>query len=151
MYRKHLTLEELISICKAMKGMNRKESLEYGAKYGLTLLNVDCIRQMLGYSDCSKCYKFSAEERDAIAEEYKDGGVTMADLARKYGVRGNAIRGILLSRDVTIVNNHKYTKRQEMYIRHEYKRGTPVKKIAEALGKSEKCIRNKIKYMSLCA
>lgn len=64
-----------------------------------------------------------------------------------YCVQYNAVRCLLKSRDVTIRNPRSYTRRQEMYIKTELKRGTPIKKIAFALGKKYKSVVHKIERM----
>ena len=146
---KHImTIDELVSACKAMAKMSLKESLKFGSKLGITRHNVESIRQMLGYSDGSFQFKLSAEERDAIAVEYQERDISMAALAREHGVTYNAVRCILIARNVSLRNPRAYTKRQEMYIKNELRRGTSIHKIADAMGKTYKCIKGKIDRMN---
>lgn len=143
-----LSIDELVEVCKVMEKMSLKDSIEFGKSKGITRHNVESIRQMLGYSDSSYKFKLTSKERDALATEYQEGDISMAALARKHGVTYNAVRCILVSRDVSIRNPKGYTKRQEMYIKNELKRGTPIKKIASAMGKTYKCIKGKIDRMN---
>ena len=142
-----MNIKELVQFCKEIKGKTHKEALKIGDKHGVSHCGVDALRKILGYSDGSRINKLSPEERDRIADEYREGGVTIISLARKHGVTFNAVRCLLLSRNVTIFNPHQYTRRQEMFIQNELRRGTSVKKIAEAIGKSEHCIKLKIERM----
>lgn len=142
-----ISIDRLVEICREMEGMDRKRSFEFGRECGITKHNVDAIRQMLGYSDIDKYPRLSAEERDRIAEEYQEEDVSMNELARRHGVNYNSVRCILLARDVNITNPRLWTKRQEMYLKHELKMGKPTKKIADEIGKAEKCIIQKIQRM----
>ena len=146
-YDNVLTIDQLVSLCEEMKGLSIKESLALGERYGVTRHNVESIRQMLGYSGYSVSYKLTTDHRNAIAREYAEGDMSMASLARKHGITYNAVRCLLKSRDVTIRNPMSYTRRQEMYIKTELKRGTPIKKIAFALGKKYKSVVHKIERM----
>lgn len=148
-FAKVLTLTQLMDVCKEMKGKSLKESIAIGKKAGITRHNVESIRQMLGYSEGCNSYKLTAKERDKIAEEYSEGHVSMVTLAKRYGVTYNAVRCILLTRQVELKNPRSYTKRQEAYIKDAVRRRVPVKDMAFALQKSERAIVSKMERMGL--
>lgn len=144
-----LTIEQLMKLCKTLAGKSLKESLAIGRKAGLTRHNIESLRQILGYSEDCNSYKLTAVERDKIAEEYSEGDVSMETIARKYGVTYNAVRCILLTRQVPLRNPRFYTARQEAYIRTAIRRKTPLKEMMFALNKSSKAIMGKIERMGL--
>ena len=61
----------------------------------------------------------------------------------------NAVRCILLTRQVELKNPRSYTKRQEAYIKDAVRRRIPVKDMAFALQKSPKAVMGKIERMGL--
>ena len=144
-----LTIEQLTALCKTLTGKTLKESLAIGKKAGITRHNVESLRQILGYSEGCNSYKLTAAERDKIAEEYSEGGVSMTAIARKHGVTYNAVRCILVTRQVTLHNPRCYTPRQEAYIRTAIRRKVPLKEMAFALNKSPKAIMGKLERMGL--
>ena len=144
-----LTIEQLTALCKTLTGKTLKESLAIGKKAGITRHNVESLRQILGYSEGCNSYKLTAEERDKIAEEYSEGDVSMAVLARRHGVTYNAVRCILVTRQITLHNPRCYTPRQEAYIRTAIRRKIPLKDMAFALNKSRKAIMGKLERMGL--
>lgn len=127
-----ITIERLVEICKAMKSMERADCYRYGKECGLSKHNVDAIRQMLGYTNPERFTHLTAEQREKIADEYIDGGITMNALARKYNINYNSVRCILLNRDVTINTAKNWTRRQELFMLNELKKGKSQKEIAEA-------------------
>lgn len=144
-----LTIEQLTELCKTLTGKSLKESLAIGKKAGITRHNVESLRQILGYSEGCNSYKLTIQERDRIAEEYSEGDVSMATLAKRHGVTYNAVRCILLTRQVELKNPRSYTKRQEAYIKNAVRRRIPVKDMAFALQKSPKAVMGKIERMGL--
>ena len=142
-----MTIDQLMEVCRAITPLGLKDAVAYGRDNGLTRHNIESLRQILGLSDNTNSYKLTPEERDAIAAEYKNEEVSMSELARRHKVTYNAVRCILLARNVVIVNRGQYTKRQVLYIKNELRRGTSVKKIAEIMGKSVKSIKQKIDRM----
>jgi len=144
-----LTLTQLMDVCKEIKGKSLKESLAIGKRVGITRHNVESLRQLLGYSEGSNSYKLTAEERDKIAEEYSEGDVSMATIARRHGITYNAVRCILVARQITFHNHRCYTPRQEAYIRTAIRRKVPLKEMAFALNKAPKAIRGKLERMGL--
>ena len=142
--RPPITIELLVDVCKSMKGMSRSESYELGEKNGIAKHIVESLRQVLGYTDPNKYKRLQNDERELIVEEYENEDVSLYELARRHGIRYNAVRSILQSRDVTIRNPNKWTKRQEVYLLREHKRGVSAQKIGEAMGKSKKSVLGKI-------
>lgn len=65
---------------------DRKSAIRFGAKVGLSQLDVDCIRRLAGITDSRYRKKLSSEIRNAIVKEYSEGGKTYAELGKKYGV-----------------------------------------------------------------
>lgn len=145
--QKPKTIDELVAICKGMKNLDRRESYEYGKTQGISRHNVDAIRQMLGYSNPEAYKHKSAEEREKIVEEYREGQVSMNELARKYGVHYNAIRSLLINRDVMITTSKNWHPRQEKFLIDGLKRKKPIKQIAAEIGKSVKSVQQKIERM----
>lgn len=144
-----ITVERLVEICKTMKDMDRADCYMYGKECGLSKHNVDAIRQMLGYTNPERFTHLTAEQREMIAKEYVDGDVSMNALARKYNVNYNSVRCILLNRDVTINTAKNWTRRQELFMLNELKKGKSQKEIADAMGKTEKCIVGKLRRMTV--
>lgn len=144
-----LTIEQLTELCETLTGKTLKESLAIGKKAGITRHNVESLRQILGYSEGCNSYKLTAQERDRIAEEYSEGDISMVTLAKRHGVTYNAVRCILLTRQVELKNPRSYTKRQEAYIKDAVRRRVPVKDMAFALQKSPKAVKGKIERMGL--
>ena len=144
-----LTIKQLTELCETLTGKTLKESLAIGKKSGITRHNVESLRQILGYSEGCNSYKLTAAERDKIAEEYSEGGVSMTEIARRHGVTYNAVRCILVTRQVTLHNHRCYTPRQEAYIRTAIRRKVPLKEMAFALNKSPKAIMGKLERMGL--
>lgn len=144
-----LTIEQLTELCKTLTGKTLKESLVIGKKAGITRHNIESLRQILGYSEGCNSYKLTAAERDKIAEEYLEGDVSMATIAKRYGINYNAVRSILVTRQVTLYNHRCYTPRQEAYIRTAIRRKVSLKEMAFALNKSRKAIMGKLERMGL--
>lgn len=142
-----ITIERLVEICKAMKGMERADCYRYGNECGLSKHNVDAIRQMLGYTNPERFTHLTAEQREMIAKEYVDGEISMNALARKYKVNYNSVRCILVNRNVSINTSKNWTRRQELYMLNELKKGKSQKEIADAIGKTERCIEGKLRRM----
>lgn len=139
-----ITIDRLVEICKAMSDMSRKESFAFGKECGISKHNVDAIRQMLGYSDSNTYSHTTADERERIVDEYREGGVSMCELARKHGLAYNSVRCLIMNRDVTITTSKAWTKRQEMFLLNELKKKTPTSKIAEMMGRKQKSVQHKI-------
>ena len=76
-----MNIKELVQFCKEIKGKTHKEALKIGDKHGVSHCGVDALRKILGYSDGSRINKLSPEERDRIADEYREGGVTLGFLS----------------------------------------------------------------------
>lgn len=144
-----LTIGQLTELCKTLTGKTLKESLAIGRKAGITRHNIESLRQILGYSEGCNSYKLTAAERDKIAEEYSEGDISMAVLARRHGVTYNAVRCILVTRQITLHNPRFYTPRQEAYIRTAIRRKVSLKEMAFALNKSPKAIMGKLERMGL--
>lgn len=144
-----ITIERLVEICKAMKDMERSDCYRYGKECGLSKHNIDAIRQMLGYTNPEHFAHLTAEQRETIAMEYIDGGITMNALARKYNINYNSVRCILVNRDITINTSKNWTRRQELFMLNELKKGKSQKEIAEAMGKTERCIEGKLRRMRI--
>ena len=141
-----MSIDRLVEICTAMKGMSHKDAIAFGANEGISKHNVDAIRQMLGYSQ-NDVHHLSAEEREAIAAEYKEGGTSMMKLAKEHGVHYNSIRCIIINRDVDVVNPRLWTKRMEYTLLNELKHGKDAARIADEMGKSKRSIVQKIERM----
>lgn len=139
-----ITLDRLVEICTAMKEMDRKECFEFGKQCGISKNNVDAIRQMLGYSDSKTYSHTTAEEREKIVDEYREGGISMCELARKHGLAYNSVHCLITNRDVTITTSKAWTRRQELFLLNELKKNTPTRKIAELMGKKQKSVQHKI-------
>ena len=144
-----LTIEQLTELCKTLAGKSLKESLVIGKEAGITRHNIESLRQILGYSEGCNSYKLTAAERERIAEEYSEGGVSMTTIAKRYGINYNAVRSILVTRQITLYNPRCYTPRQEAYIRTAICRKVPLKDMAFALNKSPKAIMGKLERMGL--
>lgn len=142
-----ITIERLVEICKAMKDMDRADCYEYGKECGLSKHNIDAIRQMLGYTNPERFTHLTAEQREMIAKEYVDGEISMNALARKYKVNYNSVRCILVNRNISINTSKNWTRRQELYMLNELKKGKSQKEIADAIGKTERCIEGKLRRM----
>lgn len=143
-----MSIEELVQFCLELKGKTHKESIEIGKMRGVSRGGVETLRTILCYSDSSMKNKLSKEQRNKIAELYCEGDVSMSQLAKQFGVTFNTVRCLIVSHHIKITNN-SYTRQQENYITREYKRGTPISKIAEAVEKSRHGIKHKIERMGL--
>lgn len=142
-----ITIERLVEICKAMKSMERADCYRYGKECGLSKHNVDAIRQMLGYTNPERFTHLTAEQREMIAKEYVDGEISMNALARKYNVNYNSVRCILVNRDISINTSKNWTRRQELYMLNELKKGKSQKEIADVMGKTERSVEGKLRRM----
>lgn len=144
---KPMNITELTKFCKQLNGKTLKESVAIGAKIGLSRHLIHALRQILGYSENYNKPRFTLEQREEIAREYCEDNVTMQHLAAKYKVHYNSIRCLLKARDITIRHPKEWTVRQEKYLEFEYNRGSEIKKIAEAVGKTYASVCMKINRM----
>lgn len=147
--RKPISIERLVQICKDLAGKTYSEAIAFGKECGITRHNIDALRQMLGYSDPAKFKHKTLEEREKIVQEYRDGGISMNALARKYGIHYNSVRCLIINRDVTITTSRNWTVRQEKFLLDGLKRKKPINQIADEMGKTRRSIIGKMKRMNL--
>lgn len=139
-----ITIEQLVAICNEMKGKSRNECFDIGDRNKIARHVVESIRQVLGYADVSMHKRLSPEERNMIADEYENEDVSLYELARRHGIRYNAVRCIITHRGIQIRNPNRWTKRQVATLMYELKKGLSAREIGFSIGKSRKSVLNKI-------
>lgn len=129
--------------------MDYQASIALGATKGLSRQKIEMLRSILGYADTSKYHYLTPAQREQLVRDYTEGEISMSALAKKYSVHYNAVRSLLVTRDVIINDPHRWTKRQEMYLSSQLARRIPINQIADAIGKSVKAVRDKARRMKL--
>lgn len=145
--QKPISVKKLVSICNGIKDMTLQQSIEYGKKNGICRHDVESIRHMLGFAKPELFKHKTKKEREAIVEEYREGGISMQKLAAKHGMCYNSVRCLLVNRDVTITTSRNWKPRQEKFLIDGLKRKKSLQQIADEIGKSKRCIIQKIKRM----
>lgn len=84
-----MTKVEFLNFCKCgFKPFSGefKHAITIGKKYGLTKNDIMTIRKMAGFSSQNIKPKLTAEQREQMVRDYKNGGVSLSKLAKMYGV-----------------------------------------------------------------
>lgn len=142
---KPITIKTLVKVCKDLKGLDRKDAIKYGKEVGIGYNAIDSLRQLLGYSQNKK--HLPLEMRNAIADEYREGGIGLHSLAKKHGISYNAVYCIMRSRGIDTDNPRKWRKRDELNLLHLKKKGLSFDEIGKAIGRNGRCVREKFRRM----
>lgn len=65
---------------------DRKSAIRFGAKVGLSQLDVDAIRRLAGITSPNYRKKLSEEDKAQIVKDYTDSNMTYDAIGKKYGV-----------------------------------------------------------------
>lgn len=65
---------------------DRKSAIRFGAKVGLSQLDVDSIRRLAGITSPNYRKKLSEEEKAQIVKDYTESNMTYDAIGKKYGV-----------------------------------------------------------------
>ena len=65
---------------------DRKSAIRFGAKVGLSQLDVDAIRRLAGITSPNYRKKLSAEDKAQIVKDYTESNMTYDAIGKKYGV-----------------------------------------------------------------
>lgn len=142
---KPITIKTLVKVCKDLKGLNRQDAIKYGKEVGIGYNAIDSLRQLLGYSQAKK--HLPLEMRNAIADEYREGGIGLHSLAKKHGITYNSVYSIMRSRGIDTDNPRKWRKRDELNLLHLKKKGLSFDEIGAAIGRNGRCVREKFRRM----
>lgn len=73
------------SLFAEFKG-DRKSAIRFGAKVGLSQLDVDAIRRLAGITSPNYRKKLSEEDKAQIVKDYTESNMTYDAIGKKYGV-----------------------------------------------------------------
>lgn len=141
-----MTVEQLVAIIPSLNCC-ASESYRIGMAHGLTRHDVQSLRHMLGFSSERLGGKLSQEQKEAIIQEYEEGGTSVLKIAKKYGVSYNSIYCILKGRHVDTQNPRLWSHIKEMRLVDCVKKGMSTRSIASLMGKSRTSIERKIERM----
>lgn len=65
---------------------DRKSAIRFGAKVGLSQLDVDAIRRLAGITSPNYRKKLSDEDKAQIVKDYTESNMTYDAIGKKYGV-----------------------------------------------------------------
>lgn len=65
---------------------DRKSAIRFGAKVGLSQLDVDAIRRLAGITSPNYRKKLSEEDKAQIVKDYTESNMTYDAIGKKYGV-----------------------------------------------------------------
>lgn len=65
---------------------DRKSAIRFGAKVGLSQLDVDAIRRLAGITSPNYRKKLSEEDKAKIVKDYTESNMTYDAIGKKYGV-----------------------------------------------------------------
>lgn len=65
---------------------DRKSAIRFGAKVGLSQLDVDAIRRLAGITSQNYRKKLSEEDKAQIVKDYTESNMTYDAIGKKYGV-----------------------------------------------------------------
>lgn len=65
---------------------DRKSAIRFGAKVGLSQLDVDAIRRLAGITSPNYRKKLSEEDKAQIVKDYTESQMTYDAIGKKYGV-----------------------------------------------------------------
>ena len=65
---------------------DRKSAIRFGAKVGLSQLDVDAIRRLAGITSPNYRKKLSEDDKAQIVKDYTESNMTYDAIGKKYGV-----------------------------------------------------------------
>lgn len=65
---------------------DRKSAIRFGAKVGLSQLDVDAIRRLAGITSTNYRKKLSEDDKAQIVKDYTESNMTYDAIGKKYGV-----------------------------------------------------------------
>lgn len=65
---------------------DRKSAIRFGAKVGISQLDVDAIRRLAGITSPNYRKKLSEEDKAQIVKDYTESNMTYDAIGKKYGV-----------------------------------------------------------------